>query len=102
MGLKQGDPSSPLMFMMFINDMVDNIIFDLENIFTVEQIRFFMFLYADYDIEIYCGIWNLKINTNKLKAMIIERGRHTNCELYLNNVKLEVVTSFKYLCVYFV
>ena len=47
MGPKQGDPSSPLMFMMFINDIVDNIIFDLENIFTVEQIRFFMFLYAD-------------------------------------------------------
>lgn len=117
MGLKQGDLSSPLMFMMFINDIVDNINSDLENIFTVEQIRFFMLLYADdavvfaksseslqsmlHDIEIYCGTWNLKINTSKTKAMIFERGRHTNCELYLNNVKLEGVTSFKYLGVYF-
>ena len=43
----------------------------------------------------------MKINTSKTKAMIFERGRHTNCELYLNNVKLKVVTSFKYLGVYF-
>ena len=32
MGLKQGYPSSPLMFMMFINIIVDNINSDLENI----------------------------------------------------------------------
>ena len=34
---------------MFINDIVDNINIDLENIFTVhvDQIRFFMLLYAD-------------------------------------------------------
>ena len=54
-----------------------------------------------HDIEIHCGTWNLKINISKTKAMIFERGHHTNCELYLNNVKLEVVTSFKYLGVYF-
>lgn len=117
MGLKQGDPSSPLMFMMFINDIADNINTDLENIFTIEQIQFFMLLYADdaavfakspdslqsmlHDIELYCGIWNLKINTNKTKVMIFEKGRHTTCDLYLNNVKLEVVTSFKYLGVHF-
>ena len=33
--------------------------------------------------------------------MIFERGRHTICELFLNNVKLEVVDSFKYLGVHF-
>ena len=27
----------------------------------------------------------------KKKAMICERGRHTNCELYLNNVKFVAI-----------
>ena len=31
------------------------------------------------------------------KVMIFERGRHTSCDLFLNNIKLEVVDSFKYL-----
>ena len=70
-GLKQGDPSSPLMFMMFINDIIDNINTNLENIFTLQEMQLFMRLYADdavvfstsreslqsmlNDIELYCG-----------------------------------------------
>lgn len=53
------------------------------------------------DIELYCGLWGLKINTRKTKVMIFEKGRHTSCNLFLNNVKLEVVHSFKYLGVHF-
>ena len=52
-------------------------------------------------IELYCGTLGLKISTKKTKVMIFERGRHTSCELVLNNVKLEVVDSFKYLGVHF-
>ena len=33
--------------------------------------------------------------------MIFEKGRHTSCNLFLNNVELEVVQSFKYLGVHF-
>ena len=53
------------------------------------------------DIESYCNIWGLKINTAKTKAMIFEKGRHTHFDFYLNNVRLEVVTSFKYLGIHF-
>ena len=106
-GLKQGDPNSPLMFIMFINDIIDNINTNLENIFTLQDMQLFMLLYADdavvfstsreslqsmlNDIELYCGTWGLKINTSKTKVMIFEKGRPTTCDLYLNNVKLDVV-----------
>lgn len=117
MGLKQGDPCSPLLFMLFINDIIENINADFENVFRIEELRIFMLLYADdavvfaksptvlqsmlNDIELYCGTWGLKINTSKTKAMIFEKGRHTNYDFYLNNIKLEVVTSFKYLGIHF-
>ena len=116
-GVKQGDPSSPMIFMMFINDLNENINNNLNGIFTVNEIKIFLLLYADdqvifgkspeavqsmlADIENYCNIWGLKINTSKTKCMIFEKGRHTNYDFYLNNIKLEVVTSFKFLGVYF-
>ena len=34
--------------------------------------------------------------------MIFKRGRHTSCDLFLNNTKLEAVDSFKYLGVVFI
>ena len=103
--------------MMFINDLNENINNDLEGIFTSNGIKLFLLLYADdqvvfgkspesvqtmlIDIEHYCNTWGLKINTSKTKAMIFEKGRHTTYDFCLNNTKLEVVNSFKYLGVYF-
>ena len=116
-GLKQGDPSSPLMFMLFINDITESINSNFEDIFTVDELKIFMMLYADdavifakspkvlqsmlNDIETYCVTWGLKINTTKTKAMIFERGRNTTYNFYLNNTKLDLVSSFKYLGIHF-
>ena len=48
-----------------------------------------------YDIESYCTLWGLKINIAKTKAMVSENGRHTHFDFYLNNAKVEIVTSLK-------
>ncbi|MES9880358.1 MAG: reverse transcriptase family protein [Sedimenticola sp.] len=112
-GVKQGDPSSALMFMMFINDISQNINSNLDGIFTCNELKFFLILYADdqvlfannpeslqsmlRDVEQYCHTWGLKINTSKTKTMIFEKGRHTKFDFSLNNTILETVTSFKYL-----
>ena len=47
MGLKQGDPSSPLLLMLFINDIIEKINSSFENVFRIEELRIFMLLYAD-------------------------------------------------------
>lgn len=116
-GVKQGDPSSSLLFMMFVNDIIENINTNIDGIFTIDEIKLFLLLYADdqvlfatsplsvqsmlTDIENYCNTWGLKINTDKTKVLIFEKGRHTKYEFYLYNEKLEIVTSFKYLGIYF-
>ena len=54
------------------------------------------------DIEVYCNAWGLKINANKTKVLIFEKGgRSTKNDFNLYNEKLENVSSFKYLGVYF-
>lgn len=116
-GVKQGDPSSPLLAMMFMNDIVNCINDDIEGIISIDGIKLFILLYADDqvifsssasslqymldDIQTYCNLWCLKINTKKSKVMIFERGNsHTYYPFKLYNEEIEIVSEFKYLGVY--
>ena len=47
LGVKQGGPSSSLLFMMFVNDILANINSNVDGIFTVDEIKIFLLSYAD-------------------------------------------------------
>ena len=103
-GLKQGCPSSSLLFLFFVNDVTSNINTNLEGIFKINDIKIFLLMFADdaalcshnpnslqlmlNDLQEYCNTWGLTININKTKAMIFEKGRHTTKQFYLNNSEI--------------
>ena len=99
-GVKQGDPSSPLLAMMFMNDIINYINSDIEGIVTINELKLFILLYADdqviistsaislqsmiNDVQNYCDMWGLKINPGKSKIMIFEKGnKATHYTFYL-------------------
>ena len=103
--------SSLLVFMMFVNDIISNITTNLEGIVTINEMKLFLLSYADdqvlfatspsslqsmlTDLENYCNQWGLKINVNKTKVLIFEKGgRRTNYDFYLYDEKFEMVNSF--------
>ena len=99
--------------MLFVNDISVNINTNLEDIVSLDELKLFLILFVDdqvvfakspdtlqsllNDIENYCQFWDLKINTDKTKAMNFEKGRRTHYDFYINNTALELVDSFKYL-----
>lgn len=113
-GVKQGDPSSSLLFMFFVNDILSHVNTNIDGLFTINELKLFLVLYADdqvgfttnpqalqsilNNVEQYCINNNLKINTEKTKIMIFEKSRRkTTYDFYLYNKKLEIVEEFNYL-----
>ena len=109
-----GEPLSPLLFILFVNDVKDNIDFENLTDSDINLLSIFMILFAD-DIALFttdpvslrCQLdalyrysceWGLKINTNKTKICMFEsRKSICNFRWSINNELLDVVDIFCYL-----
>ena len=89
---------------MFTNDIINSINTDLNSIFTINQLKIFLLLFADdavlfahspetlqsmlNDMQHYCHTWGLTINRSKTQVMVFERGRGTTFNIFLNDTQL--------------
>merc|ERR1711867_371958 len=109
-GVPQGDPSSPLLFNLFLSDLPDHLTHQAPSLNNtiIQYIQYAddLALIADSpnqlqiaidDLAQYCTTNNLVINTAKTKIMIFQKGRFPGCSFSLNSSTLERVSEFKYL-----
>ena len=114
LGVKQGEALSPLLFILFINDMYENLVIQDDHAFTLNDLKIFILLFADDTVLIsytphglqnlidqlqaYCTKRGITVNTDKTVVMVFKQGnRVENTDMYYNGKHLNVVAKFTYL-----
>lgn len=114
MGVKQGEPLSPLMFIFFLNDISSAINNNHIDSISLDDIQIFMLLFADdtvifsyskeglqillNNLHDYCTKWGISVNIDKTVVMVFKSGnRPINVDLFYGNDILKNVSSFTYL-----
>jgi hypothetical protein len=117
-GLKQGMSLPPILFILFVNDILETIDFNQMTETDLELLNKYLILFADDivlfttnpnslqaqidNLLLYSIKWDLEINVEKTKVCVFEsRKQNRNTEFFINGEKVEIVDNFVYLGVRF-
>lgn len=107
--MPQGSVLGPLLFLIYINDLVNNVQSSIR--LFADDCVIYRVIYSDTDpsflqtdlnsITNWCDVWKMRLNASKCKVMRISRkAACTNPPQYNIGSVLEQVTSYKYLGVH--
>ena len=104
MGVKQGEPLSPLLFIFFIDDMANSLKDDTQNYITLNELQIFLLVFADDTVlfsetpeglqllldklNTYCAKWGITVNVDKTVTMVFKQGNGIDTHKFYFDRKL--------------